>query len=427
MDSEVNSFAVNSNEIISECLKEHGKGELFLRADGLEFEERRTKARSKYLESHPEVEPDYREAILKAAITPGMTREQVIAAWGLFEEDTRTVFGHVAEDEHSAYAYFTGFSVHGRHALYLKDDVLLGVRQTDELIPPHERELDMRRAEGNGLFYFYDGKDGQLRGSNVDQYKMDWDTQHLRLYVIEIVPPTSVLGIREYVRSKGLSKEYEAALLRLGYNFRTAPNEILIGVALSIIPYPRLRGGDVGEEPATAAATQLPDIAIALPSSASLPPKDPASMPPEQWISDVAEGMRQEVTFPTMNNKVEIVRVEWMRERLFRVEEVPLRVNGVSLYDLVEGEWRDGESIPHFKRVVENYGYRTVRAIVNQPDRLDSILEFAKMNTEEPMKYRCEERILALTVRKPGLSDFQKEWFGHLPVIWNYTDTLTQD
>lgn len=213
MDSEVNSFAVNSNEIISECLKQYGKGELFVRADGREFEVRRVNARNKYLESHPEIEPEHREAILKAAITPGMTRDQVIAAWGLFEEDTRIVFGHVAEDERSAYAYFTGFEVRGRHALYLKDDVLFGVRRTDELIPPHERELDMRRAEGNGLFYFYDGKDGQLRGSNVDQYKMDWDTQHLRLYVIEIVPPTSVLGIREYVRSKGLSKEYEAALL----------------------------------------------------------------------------------------------------------------------------------------------------------------------------------------------------------------------
>lgn len=427
MDSEVNSFAVNSNEIISECLKEYGKGELFLRADRREFEERRVKARDKYLASHPEIAREYREAITKAAITPGMTREQVIAAWGLFEEDTRTVFGHVAQDEHSAYAYFTGFAVRGLHALYLKDDVILGVRQTDELVSPHERELDMRRAEETGLFYFYDGNDGQLRGSNVDQYKMDWDTQHLRLYVIEIVPPTPVLKIKDYVRSKGLSEEYEAALLRLGYNFRTAPNEILIGVALSIIPYPRLRGGDVGEEPATAVATQLPDIPIALPSSATLPPKDPASMPPAQWISDVAEGMRQEVTFPTVNNQVEIVRVEWMRERLFRVEEVPLRVNGVSLYDLVEAEWRDGESTPHFKRVVENYGYRTVRAIFNPSASLDSILKFAKMNAEEPMKYRCEERILVLTVRKPGLSDFEKEWLDILQVTWNYTDTQTQD
>jgi hypothetical protein len=248
MNSEVNSFAVNSNEIISECLKEYGKGELFFRADGLEFEERRTQVRSKYLASDPEVEPEYREAILQAAITPGMTMEQVIAAWGLLEEDTRTVFGHVAADEHSAYAYFTGFNVRGQHALYLKDYVVLGVRQTDELIPPHEKELDMRIAEETGLFYFYDGNDGQLRGSNVDQYHMDWDTQHLRLYVIEIVPPSSVLRIKDYVRAKGLSREYERALLKLGYDSRTAPIEIRTGVALSIIPYPRLRGGEANDQ-----------------------------------------------------------------------------------------------------------------------------------------------------------------------------------
>lgn len=258
-------FAVNSNEIISECLKEYGKGKLFFRADGLEFEKRRTQVRNKYLESHPEVEPEYRGVILQAAITPGMTREQVIAAWGLFEEDSRTVFGHVVEDEHSAYAYFTGFEVRGRHALYLKDDVVLGVRQTDELIQPHEKELDMRRAEENGLFYFYDGNDGQLRGSNVDQYKMDWDTQHLRLYVIEIVPPTSVLRIKDYVRSKGLSREYEMALLKLGYDSRTAPIEVRTRVALSIIPYPRLRGGEVSDEeqsstPAPTDKTLVPDI-----------------------------------------------------------------------------------------------------------------------------------------------------------------------
>lgn len=34
MSSEVNSFKVNSNEIISECLKKYRKGKLFFRADG---------------------------------------------------------------------------------------------------------------------------------------------------------------------------------------------------------------------------------------------------------------------------------------------------------------------------------------------------------------------------------------------------------
>lgn len=424
MDSAI-SFAVNSNEIISECLKEHGKGELFRRADGLEFEERRVNARNKYLESHPETEPEYREAILNAAITPGMTREQAIAAWGLFEEDTRTVFGNVAEDEHSAYAYFTGFEVGGRHALYLKDEVVLGIRQTDELIQPHEKELDMRIAEETGLFYFYDGYDGQLRGSNVDQYRMDWDTQHLRLYVIEIVPPSSVRRIEQYIVGKGLTRKYNLALFELGFDSRSAPAEIRSRIALSIVPYPRLRGAERDEAESSTPAT-VRDPPILLPSSVR-PPEDPALAPPDKWFDYIGEDHSQTATFPSINNQRESLPVDWMRDRLFRVEEVPLFVDYVSLYDLVEVEWRDGDIIPCFKRVVENYGYRTIRAVVNELDRVSDILQFAKMNTEKPMKYRYEEGVLALTTGKDGLNESAKEWLGYLPVTWKYTDTLTQD
>src|SRR6185503_20837454 len=99
---------INSGEIISECLKEYGQGKLFARTDGLQFEPRRAEVRRAYLEAHPETDPQHREAILNAAITPGMTRDEVIAAWGLLEEDTRTSFGHVTEDRWIAFAYFTG-------------------------------------------------------------------------------------------------------------------------------------------------------------------------------------------------------------------------------------------------------------------------------------------------------------------------------
>ena len=49
---------INSHEIISECLKQYGKGKLFFRTDGLEFEERRAESRREYLESHPGTEPE---------------------------------------------------------------------------------------------------------------------------------------------------------------------------------------------------------------------------------------------------------------------------------------------------------------------------------------------------------------------------------
>ena len=80
---------VISSEIISECVKEHGSGELFFRRDGLEFESRRVEARQAYLAAQTELDEGHRLAISQAAITPGMTKPQVTAAWGLLEEDTR--------------------------------------------------------------------------------------------------------------------------------------------------------------------------------------------------------------------------------------------------------------------------------------------------------------------------------------------------
>ena len=60
---------VISSEIISECVKKHGNGELFFRPDGLEFEDRRTAMRQAYLETHPELDEQHRLAISKAAMT----------------------------------------------------------------------------------------------------------------------------------------------------------------------------------------------------------------------------------------------------------------------------------------------------------------------------------------------------------------------
>jgi hypothetical protein len=254
---------------------------------------------------------------------------------------------------------------------------------------------------------------------------MDWDTQHLHLYVIEIVPPSSVRRIEEYVVAKGLTRKYNLALLGLGYNSRTAPAEIRSRIALSIVPYPGLRGAVRDDEESSKppdAAVRDPPILLSQP-----PREDPALVPAEEWFDYIGEGHPQTATFPSIQNQLEVLRVDWMRDRLFRVEEVPLFVNRVSLYSLVEVAWSDGDIVPFFRRVVENYGYRTIRVVVNELDRVSDILEFAKMNTEEPLKYRYEEGVLALTTGKDGLKDSQKEWLGYLPVTWKYTDTLTHD
>jgi hypothetical protein len=418
---------INSSEIILECLKEHGKGKLFFRADGLEFEEQRVQARHLYIESHPEINPEHGEAILKAAITPGMTREEAIAGWGLLAEDTRSSFGNVTYDQRASYACFTGLDVGARYALYLKDDVVVGVRQTDELVPPHELELTMRLAEENhGLFYFYDGSDGRLRGSNVDQYHMDWDTQHLRLYTIEIVHPLSLRWIEDDLKAKGLIRHYEIALLRLGFDSRTASDELRSSVALATLPYPRVKSDEASEQKQAAPTPSLSDSPIALPASALELSHDAKSVPLEKWFAYVAFGNRPEVAFPTIDHQVELLTVKWTRELLFRVEQVPLLVNGVSLYDLVQVEWQDGDLIPRFKRVAESSGHRTIRAVITNPEREVSIRRFAKLNTADRKRFRYENSTLAFTISESELDDIAKEWLGYLPLTWMYTDTLSQ-
>jgi hypothetical protein len=240
---------INSGEIISECLKQYGRGELFARTDGLQFEAQRAEARRAYLEAHPETDPQHREAILNAAITPGMTRNEVIAAWGLLEEDTRTSFGHVTEDSRVAFAYFTGIEVGTNYALYFREETLMGVRETDERVPPHEREIDMRVAEEGGTFYFYDGNDGELRGSNVDQFHMDWDTAHLHLYTVELITRSSRYRIETHLEANGALGKYESELNRLGYTLAKAPDEVRFQLALRLLPYPQPQRGTQSEGP----------------------------------------------------------------------------------------------------------------------------------------------------------------------------------
>jgi hypothetical protein len=413
----------NSSEIITECLKEHGKGEIFPRTDGLQFEARRAAARHRYLEAHLQLSSEHRQLILQAAATPGMTREDVIAAWGLLEEDTRTVFGHVTDDRLSAYAYFKGFAIGALHALYLKDDVVVGIRQTDELVQPHEDELAMRLAEENaGLHYFYEGNDDRLRGSDVDQFHIDWDTLHHHLYRVEVVMPIDDGRIKRRIEAKGLIKEYEIRLLRLGHESWTAPTELRSLVALGLLPYPDRDEPDA-PGPSSGAQTLAPGSVVALPPS-SLTSEPGASLPPAEWSAYVAEG-GQHAAFPAAAGEVELLKVEWVREQLFRVGRVPLRVNGVSLDDLVELEWLAGEAVPRFKQVAERRA-RTIRALMTDPAREDSVRHFAKLHVADRKRYRYEKPVLAFTIVEPELDELMKEWLGYLPVTWVYTDTLSQ-
>lgn len=239
-----NVFDLTSYRIISECRKHFGDGRLFLRTDGQQHEERRNALRQRFLEANPEIGSHHRELILKAAVTPGMTRGEATAAWGLLDEDTRNVFGHVTEEGSITYAYFTGFDVGGVYTLYMIDDMVAGVRETKELIAPHERELDMRLAERYlDVFCFYEGGDGEVRGSDMDQYKNPPDILAMGMHRMDVIPRfliderwLSFLELR--VRGEGVYGEYEAALRRMGtdVDHATPAQRCEAGVAARPLP-----------------------------------------------------------------------------------------------------------------------------------------------------------------------------------------------
>jgi hypothetical protein len=442
----MSDFEITSHGIISECFKAHGKAELFPRNDGLQFEERRAQVRREYLESHPSTA--HHQAIVKAAVTRGMTRAEVIAAWGLIEEDTRMAFGNVTEERGRAFAYFTGIEVGTPYALYFKDDILVGVRQFEELVPPHARELDMRFAEQGNLFYFYDGSDGQLRGSNVDQFNMDWDTAHHRLYSIDIVPDASAAKIESQLRTKGVWPEYERILNERGYQPNTVPAEVRALVALSLLPYPSLAHVDAGEFPVADAGKVLPAADMQIPDEPPLiipgapmrePPASaadsnarslvddvPPLMPSVEWFEYVADGRQHQAAFPAIGGKVELVQVQWWEGLLFRVTQVPLLVNGVSEDDIVEVEWQEGEIIPHFKRVVDNEGHRTVRVTAVGTYRKEWMAQLLEHVQRTYYSYRYENKVVVFTIGRPELPEEIRDWLSYIDASWIYTDTLTQ-
>jgi hypothetical protein len=415
---------ITSTQIISHCEKEYGKGELFFRADGLEFEARRAQLRSAYLQAHPVIEPEHREAILKSAVTPGMTREEVSAAWGLLEEDTRMVFGHVTEDGLAAYAYFNGFRVGRPYTLYLKNEFVVGITEGVELVEPHELELTMRLAEKYlRMHYFYPGKEGVLVASDVDQVHIDWDTLHLHLYTIETVSPYSWTTIEREIEDKGVVREYELEFVRRGLDSANAPEEVKLHAALTALPYHP--GRDQERQPdKEAVPSELPPV-IALPPKTV--PEFWGTLPPDEWRDYIDRGGESVVAFPASNGEIELVKADCVGSRQFRVREVPLWVNDVGIFDLVEVGWQANDVMPHFKQVIERGGYRTVRAVIHDPAKEESIKHFARLNSALPTLFNYEEGVLTFTIRRAELDRIAKEWLSYLPLTWMYTDTLSQD
>ncbi len=404
---------VISSEIISACLKRYGHGELFFRRDGLEFEDRRAAMRQAYLETHRELKDEYQQSIARAAITPGMTKPDVIAAWGLLEEDTRMAFGHVVDDSRAVYAYFTGFTVGERYALYFKDDVVVGVSQTDVLVPPHEQELEMRLTEEyRGLITFYG--DEHLTGTDGHHFDVNWirDSPPFPARWTEPVEPWTVTMIEQHLKAKGLFGEYMATLRRLNpesENFSTAQCS---RAALEVLPYPPLLR-----------APDDPHITLY-----PLEPRAATGGPPEEWFWHMAAHRPSQVALIDVNGQIEFVNAEWIKTRLFVVGQVPLLVNGVTQFDQIEVEWLSGDPIPHFQRVVKNIGYRTVRVTV-APNFREYLANFVRDYIEKPYagRYSHENNVLAFTIAESRLSETLQRQLWYSGITWIHTDTLTHE
>jgi hypothetical protein len=215
-------ISLSAYDIIIECRKRHGAGELFPRTDGLQQEQRRAALRRRFLEANPDITASHLDAILRAAVTPGMTRGEATAAWGLLDEDTANVYGHVVDSRTSVYAYFTGFNVGATYALYMSDDLVAGVRETRDLIAPHPREMDMKLADRYlGLFCFYEVSNDVVLGTDMDEYRNPPDILAMGMHRTEPIPRFSedeeaMKNLEYRLVGHGVYSDYLEALRRMG-------------------------------------------------------------------------------------------------------------------------------------------------------------------------------------------------------------------
>lgn len=151
-----------------------------------------------------------------------------------------------------------------------------------------------------------------------------------------------------------------------------------------------------------------------------------SKVPPAEWFPYIADVYDTKAKFPVAGGKDELLRVDWQYERLFYVEQVPLLTNVVSLGDIVEMEWNDGDIIPHFKRVVEASGQRTVRVDLATSDREQYFSDFLAALKRTHPDCRQENKLVTFAIEDRELDEDTREWLAYLHVSWVYTDTLSQ-
>ena len=161
----------------------------------------------------------------------------------------------------------------------------------------------------------------------------------------------------------------------------------------------------------------------------------PQKFPPEEWFAAVAGGHPQRVAFRDINGDTEFVKAEWMEENVFELKESPLLVDGVSIWDFVEVEWREGSVEPHFLRSDmdddDPWRCRTIRARAGASEVRKFVQDCDSSNIHCFAPHRSERGIFVTAIR-PDSIEYLKERDPYylsyiLPGEWVFTDTGTQE
>jgi hypothetical protein len=116
-----------------------------------------------------------------------------------------------------------------------------------------------------------------------------------------------------------------------------------------------------------------PDPVLASPAlpeeiekSTELAPKRDLPQLPDDWWLTYLPGEKVPVIFNDTSGEIERVEAIWAGDNLFEIRQVPLHVNGVSLDDVIEVKWEEGDITPIFDRVNEKSQFGTIRVDVKK-------------------------------------------------------------
>ena len=108
----------------------------------------------------------------------------------------------------------------------------------------------------------------------------------------------------------------------------------------------------------------------------------PQNFPPGGWFAAAADGAPQFVACRDLDGGTELVEAEWLKENVFLVLEMPLLVNGVTLWDEVEADWEGGDPTPRFARVRRRSPVRLIRVRASERE-VETILRMVESYKDE--------------------------------------------